>query len=83
MRRSDTKAKNTTTTRIIETQIYDCLMLTKITEAFSLGVVVVIRMEFERLLEVAAGALGSWTRGSLRVNAFSDEEMEFVTKLSK
>ena len=59
MNRSDITAKNRTTARIMDTQIYDCLMLTEVTEALPLGVVVVVRTGVARSRGVAAGTVGS------------------------
>ena len=84
MNRSDITAKNRTTARIMETQIYDCLMLTEESVAKPLGVVVVVvRTGVERLMAAEEGTVGSWARASLRVVTSSVEETEVVTKWSK
>ena len=80
MNRSDITAKNRVTARIMDTQIYDCLMLTELTEALPLGEVVVVRTGVARSRGVAAG---SWARAYLRVETSSVEETEFVTKGGK
>ena len=78
---SDITAKNRTTARIIDTQMYDCLMLTDVTEALPLGVVAVVRMGVARSIGVDARTVGSWASASLKVDAASSvEEAEGVTK---
>ena len=78
---SDMTAKNRTTARIIDTQMYDCFTLTEVTEALPLGVVVAVRMGVARSIGVDARTVGSWARASLKVDAPSSvEETEGVTK---
>ena len=83
MSRSDITEKKRTTARIMDTQIYDCLMLTEVVEALPLGVVAVVRMGVERSIGAAAGTVGSWASASLRVDTSSAEETDTVTKWSK
>lgn len=80
MNRSDITAKNRVTARIMDTQIYDCLMLTETTEALTLGVVAVVRTGVARSRGVA---VGSWARAYLRVDTSSVEEADTVTKGGK
>ena len=78
---SDMTAKNRTTARIIDTQMYDCFTLTEVTEALPLGVVVAVRMGVARSIGVDARTVGSWASASLKVDAASSvEETEGVTK---
>ena len=79
--RSDMTAKNRTTARIMDTQMYDCFTLTEVTEALPLGVLAVVRMGVARSIGVAARTVGSWARASLKVDASSVEETVVVTKL--
>ena len=76
--RSDMTAKNRTTARIIDTQMYDCFTLTEVTEA--LAVVAVVRIGVVRSIGVAARTVGSWARASLKVDASSVEDTVVVTK---
>ena len=75
-------AKNRTTARIIDTQMYDCFTLTEVTLALPLGVVAVVRIGVvARSIGVDARTVGSWARASLKVDAASSvEEAEGVTK---
>ena len=78
---SDMTAKNRTTARIIDTQMYDCFTLTEVTEALPLGVVAVVRMGVARSIGMDARTVGSWASASLKVDAASSvEEAEGVTK---
>ena len=79
---SDMTAKNRTTARIIDTQMYDCFTLTEVTLTFPFGVVVAVRMVVvARSIGVDARTVGSWARASLKVDAPSSvEETEGVTK---
>ena len=78
---SDMTAKNRTTARIIDTQMYDCFTLTEVTLTFPFGVVVAVRMGVARSIGVDARTVGSWASASLKVDAASSvEEAEGVTK---